>query len=771
MKWNLWQKPPKISYVMDMCPLQQILNDESTTITKDGVMSRVFEIQGKDYTGMNEDDRVSYHERRKHFFEGIGEHLKMTVYSHRYRLGREIENENHGNDVSNEIIEKWSSNFESSFRTRHFISLNTKGGNLLDKTAGQMVETSAPSNDFERLNLLDEVSLSLTKNLERYQPRELKGENLASFWGWLLNGKSQSQTLPHNLVFDDLLSGSDLIWPDKSNYQIFRTNKDSYSCWITIKTYPNDTGDKMLDALFEVTREFCVVQHYEILSKAKAMALIEDKIRFNTALTKAGRLIVEELDALYNLVDADQMRICNHGQAVQVFADSEKELIAAASDITSAIESWGIRTKRENKLQEPLFWSQFPGLEDTQVRKREITTDNFTQFVSFPSIGEGLDSCSWGNAPAALFKSSTNSEYAFTFHESTEDQALGNTLIFGGPSSGKTTLVSFLETNILKFPKMRIINFDRLHGMEIATRMQDGHYEDFNDRIELNPFQMEDNNTNRVFLINWLKMLSGKETDVNVEQLNLALSMVYDLDKKDRSLSEMKAAFGIGGDNSLFDSMKKWLPDGAYDHYFGSRKDSLSFDKRMVTFDMTTQLDLPDVLAPTLDYIFHRIEQTIIADPSPFFIFVDEVRSYLNSDFHKKLSKATQEYRKLDGVVCVAAQRAGHVLDHPNGHDLMSNFSTYFLFGDTQADESHYIDQLGLSKSEFKWIKTDAEPRKVMMKRAKLGEVAILDVDLSSLGELLNVYSSSAKNVSAMNTMRKKNSNWKRDYINKGSNE
>ncbi len=766
MMWNLWQKPPKISYVMDMCPLQQILSDEKTTITKDGVMNRVFEIQGKDYTGMNEDDRVSFHERRKHFFEGVGEHLKMTVYSHRYKLGRDIQNENHGNEISNEIIERWSKNFESSYRTRHFISLNTKSGNLLDKTAGKVIETTAPSNDNERLNLLDDAGKILEKNLEVYHPHELVGENLASFWGWILNGKSQSQTLPTNLVFDDLLTGTDLIWPDKKNYQIYRTNIDTYSCWVTIKNYPNDTGDKMLDALFEVTEEFCVIQHYEMLTKAKSMALIEDKIRFNSAITKAGRLIVEELSELYELVEADEMRICNHGQAVQVFADTEEELFEAVGNITNAIESWGIRAKRENKLQEPLFWSQFPGLEDTQVRKREITTDNFTQFVSFPAIGEGLDSCSWGNAPAALFKSSTNSEYAFTFHESTQDQALGNTLIFGGSNSGKTTLISFLETNILKFPKMRIINFDRLHGMEVATRMQGGHYEDFNDRIELNPFQLENNNINRVFLLNWLQMLSGKNDGTSVEQLNLAINMIYDLDKKDRSLSEMKAAFGVGDESSLFGAMKKWLPDGAYEHYFNSRKDSLSFEKRIVTFDMTTQLDLPDVLAPTIDYIFHRIEQTIIADPSPFFIFVDEVRSYLNSAFHEKLNKSSQEYRKLDGVICMAAQRAGHVLDNKNVKEIASNIATYLLFGDTQADESHYIDKIGLTKAEFKWIKMNAEPRKVMMKRATTGEVAILDVDLKSIGELLNTYSSSAKNVSLMNAMRKGNTDWKRDYLN-----
>ncbi len=763
--WKMWKKAPKISYVMDMCPLHMILSDEVTTLTKDGVMTRVFEIRGKDYTGMNEADQVSYHDRRKQFFESVGDHLKMTVYSHRYRLGRDIKNENHGNPISNEIASRWSNQFESSYRTRHFIALSTKNGSVLDATAGKIIESNAPQNDIERLNLLDDVSGVLMKQLEVYRPNKLKADNLASFWAWLLNGKSVSQVIPKSLVFDDLLAGSDLLWPGGENYQIYRTDKDTYSAWITIKTYPNDTGDRMMDSLFETTQDFSLIQHYEMITKNKALYLIEDKVRFNASLTKAGGMILDELRELYELIESDNMSICKHGYTVQVYGDTLEELKKAIVEINGAVESWGIRTKRENKLQEPLFWSQFPGLEATQVRKREITTDNFTQFVNFPAIGEGLDSCSWGNTSAALFKSSTNSEFAFTFHESTGDQALGNTLILGGPGSGKTTLISFLETNILKFPKMRIVNFDRLHGMEVATRLQDGHYEDFNDNIELNPFQMENNNTNRVFLQNWLQMLSGRKDDVSIEQINLAIGMVYDLDKKDRTLSEMKSAFGIGGEKSLYGALKKWLPDGAYEGYFNSRKDSLSFDKRMITFDMTTQLDMPDVLGPTLAYIFHRLEQTIISDPSPFFVFVDEVKSFLDSPFHSKLNKATQEYRKLDGVLCMAGQRAGHVLDHPNAKGMMSNFATYLLYGDSQADESHYVDQLGLSQSEFKWIKSNSEPRKVLMKRPNTGEVAILDVDLSSIGELVTAYSSSAKNVDRLNKLRRKSSDWKEKYL------
>jgi type IV secretion system protein VirB4/ComB4 competence protein len=65
-------------------------------------------------------------------------------------------------------------------------------------------------------------------------------------------------------------------------------------------------------------------------------------------------------------------------------------------------------------------------------------------FVTFSSDNAGLDKNSWGNEPVCKFYTDENSIYNFSFHETADKEALGNTIIIGGTGSGKTTFASFL---------------------------------------------------------------------------------------------------------------------------------------------------------------------------------------------------------------------------------------------------------------------------------------------------------------------------------------
>jgi type IV secretory pathway VirB4 component len=71
-------------------------------------------------------------------------------------------------------------------------------------------------------------------------------------------------------------------------------------------------------------------------------------------------------------------------------------------------------------------------------------------FVTFSSDNAGLDKNSWGNEPVCKFYTDENSIYNFSFHETADKEALGNTIIIGGTGSGKTTFASFLLAQSMK---------------------------------------------------------------------------------------------------------------------------------------------------------------------------------------------------------------------------------------------------------------------------------------------------------------------------------
>ena len=63
------------------------------------------------------------------------------------------------------------------------------------------------------------------------------------------------------------------------------------------------------------------------------------------------------------------------------------------------------------------------------------------------------------------------------------------------------------------------------------------------------------------------------------------------------------------------------------------------------------------------------------------------------------------------------------------------------LFPTPKARPEHYIDGLGLTDSEYYWIKNCPNPRNVMIKKMGSNSV-IIDVDLSIIGNYLKLFSS-----------------------------
>jgi hypothetical protein len=113
-------------------------------------------------------------------------------------------------------------------------------------------------------------------------------------------------------------------------------------------------------------------------------------------------------------------------------------------------------------------------------------------FVTFSSDNAGLDKNSWGNEPVCKFYTDENSIYNFSFHETADKEALGNTIIIGGTGSGKTTFASFLLAQSMKYKKFKCMAFDRGLGLNIFANVIDANYTDFSNGIQnINPLQID----------------------------------------------------------------------------------------------------------------------------------------------------------------------------------------------------------------------------------------------------------------------------------------
>ncbi|MBL4898009.1 MAG: hypothetical protein JKX76_00035 [Colwellia sp.] len=549
----------------------------------------------------------------------------------------------------------------------------------------------------------------------------------------------------------------------RKRYQIYDGTEKIYSAWLIIKLPAIATEAGLMDALFRVSNEISLYQTFSKIPKNKALAQVEDRLSNIVSFLSNSDILLIELNELLQRIQADEISLMRHRFAVEVFAETPKELEISVNDVRHAIEAYGFTVARERRNQEALFWSRFPELHNYNSRVRPITSENAAHFATFTTVGEGMDSCSWGDMPVTTFKTTTDSEYAFTFHESTGRYALGNTLAIGGAGTGKTTLISFLISQCFKFTGFRALCLDRLHGMEVFTKLHSGSYQDFIDGVEVNPLHLEDTPDNRAFLQVWLQMITGKDDDENQEMINNAIKQNYTLDKKDRCLEELAFAFGQKSKASARLSLERWLPGNAFGSFFNGSTDAIDFKNPLVTFDMTSLLDLPDVVGPMAYFIFHKLFQ-VARKPGGYAVFVDELPKYLNSEtFAPYIDVILQEIRKTDGVGIFAAQSADKVLKSQYADTFLNNIATYLLFPEPKASKEDYIDRFGLTDQEYTWIKT-GQPRHVMVKK-KNGESVIININLASLGKYLNVFDSGSDSVQKINEMEASGGNWKEDFL------
>jgi type IV secretion/conjugal transfer VirB4 family ATPase len=766
LKW--WKPLPKPRYVEDLLPIAGLTNSD-TLILKNGHLAAVYQINGKDYTGMDDDQLKTLHKVRNEAIRNMPSNVIATAHIRRIKEADRGSESLRDNEIANEINKRWSSRFLYSYRNKHYLVIATTDGGMFDELAAL---TTGKRGAVRASLILDEATRELRNRLSDYRPRRLSGGDLCSFLSSYLNGRICRQKSVD--FFNDLLTGANIVFPDNKPYQIFEGASVRYAAWLSIKSYEDNTTAKMIDDILRLQAELTLFSQWQTIPPDKAFMILDDKRRTAQSWMRFSDETEAEFSEFFTRIEAKELSLCYSGYAIQLTSDSLDDLEKIVDNVISIVEYYGYRTIRERNNIEPLYWSMLPGLERLFVRKRHLSSENVADMVSFATIGEGFERCSWGDSPVTRFLTDANTEYRFTFHNSESDRALGHTLIFGGSNSGKTTLIDFLLSQALRFKELRIILFDRQNGQRIFSETHDATYADLGINTPLNPFLLPDAPANRTYLSNMIGDMVGlSEPNPAIE---FAINLIYkNLKPDERSLNNALSAFAPSSatEFDLTSALKSYTGSGKYAHFYNAKKDGLDFESsRIVAFNVDSVIDDPKILGLLLNYIFYRIRLISMSSetnqPKPHIIFADELPKLLDSDdFARRVKETVLEARKLDGVFIGAAQTPQAITNHPIGKSVLTSFANFIFFPDALADEKTLRDDFQLSQTEIDWIKRSSEIRKVLFKRNG-GESVILNVDLAPLAEYLKCFSSSSGERERLDKTIKTHQ-WKKEFLCLGS--
>ncbi len=389
----------------------------------------------------------------------------------------------------------------------------------------------------------------------------------------------------------------------------------------------------------------------------------------------------------------------------------------------------------------------------------DLRDQNIAALWALPHSATGMLASQFGPAPVRWFKTPTGQSYAFQFQVVNKPFSLGNFLVFAPSGVGKSTLIMHLMGGLAKFENVRSYIFDSKEGTRFMVEAMGGLYQAY-DGLSLNPLDVgEDTPKNRERVYAILKSLAGIDLeDGDIDALNHAVDLAFQIEPPHRTLNAIYP-FAFARRSALRRAFAQWVTDdkgntGLRSHIFNAPHDSLGGllnQSHMVGINMNEALADPALGGPVVGHISEAISKSVAGRNGGFVIFIDEAAKLLsNPGFRDLGAEMYREYRKLGGAVGMAFQDPAGLGKTGAAEAIIENTATMIFFPNSKVTEES-LKPFNLNEEQKLFVQGRTRSRKkndrrvLIIKRDEASgfeESAILDVDLTPLGDAARFYRS-----------------------------
>ena len=634
---------------------------------------------------------------------------------------------------------------------------------LLSGLITRLASASPPLETADALEACRKLAQTLCASLGRYEPESLgcyedagrRCSSLLEYLALLVNGEWQRMPLPRGPLSRALATTRLCFGREVVEYR--SPSGSRVGAMLGIKEYPTPSVVGMLDRLLSAPFAFVLTQSFAFLSKASGQALLTRQIN---RMANAGDFAVSQAAELGDALDAltsNEFVMGDHHFTLQVLAAPDevaegrpaqerlRTLNGCVAQARAILADTGMTVAREDLALEGAFWAQLPGSFQVRPRKAPITSRNFAAMVPFHNFPPGRATGNhWGEA-LALFPTRAQSAYHFSLHASDPGDGdgrrdAGHTFICGPTGSGKTVLIGFLVAMLTRQSVTQVL-LDKDRGLERLVRALGGEYLTLRNGLAtgFNPLQLPAIPGHVEFLRSWLQLLArGTGTrPLSVREqrdLDQALRGVLSLGPQARRLSRLLEFLDPTDLEGLHARLARWCEagEGPYAWVFDHPGDSVTgrlAGRSVIGFDVTEFLDNDVVRAPVTMYLFHLVRQML--DGRRLVCWMDEFWRLLEDPAFASFAKdGPKTWRKLNGVMCLATQSAGDVLESPISRTIIEQTPTKIFFPNGDASPEEYVAGFGLTHREFALVREELEPgaRAFLVKQGHQSVVCRLDL-------------------------------------------
>ncbi|MSP33698.1 MAG: VirB4 family type IV secretion/conjugal transfer ATPase [Rickettsiales bacterium] len=658
---------------------------------------------------------------------------------------------------SNRVNEEWAAKHsdDKSFINEHYLTIirgqDTSGIAVLESMAKKLQHKTDrgawESYMRECYDELDEMTERILSGFSNYGAQALgivetddgTHSELLEFLSRLINaGYSQPIAIPlgeisHHLPISRMYFGNKSI-------EVHNSSGVKHAGIVAIKEYRPSTHAGVFDGFMQMPFELVISQSFAFVNRMIAISSMQLQQRRLVQSEDVAVSQIQEIDQALDSAMSGEFAFGNHHLTVLCVEDSPKSLESALSMAVVELSNSGITGVREKLNMEPAYWAQLPGNADYMARRCTVNTFNIAAFASFHNYPSGKRKKNhWGDA-VTVFNTVSGTPYFFSFHV----RDVGHTMIIGPTGSGKTVLLNFLCAQAQKF-NCRLFFFDKDRGAEIFIRAIRGRYmiPDAAKNSGFNPFQLKETNSNKAFLVEFLKTLVSTNGEIvtaqDMERINEAINGNYKLPQNQRRIRNIAPFMGLSGPGTLAGRLGMWHSEGSHAKLFDNEKDVIDFTSaRTFGIEMAEILKDKTSISPVLLYLFHRIQSSL--DGSPTMIVLDEAWALIgNAVFAPKIKDWLKVLRKLNTFVVFATQSVEDAAKSSISDTLVQQTATQIFLPNLKATPL-YREVFMLSEREFTLVKTtDPSSRFFLVKQDNDGVIA--RIDLGGMDEVIRTLS------------------------------
>jgi type IV secretion/conjugal transfer VirB4 family ATPase len=479
----------------------------------------------------------------------------------------------------------------------------------------------------------------------------------------------------------------------------------------TITGFPASTIPGILDQLNHLSLEYRWSTRYICLAKDDAQREFESiRRRFwqgrKSIVTLLKETITKEESALVDNASAGKAGevdaaleelghdIVSYGYLTSTIVVWDEDLDVArrkSQAVRQIIQQNGFVVRDESLNAQEAWLGSLPGHLWANVRRPPVSTTTLAHIMPLSSIWAGdrenshlLERTGVGTAHVYC---STAGSTPFRLNLAVQD--VGHTFIVGPTGAGKSTLLGTLAIQFLRYPRAQVIIIDKDRSARALTLALEGViYEPGDERAatSFQPLRNIDDQVERVWASQFIELLLAQQKVVLSPELkeyvDSALASLASNPPEHRTISGL--SFLLTPD--LKAALYPYTVRGNYGQVFDAAHDSVDNTSSWQMFEMGALMRMgEEVVAPALDYVFHRVEARF--DGRPTLLILDEAWLFLKHPiFVKRLQDWLKTLRKRNVYVVFATQDVADAANSPIAHTIVQACPTKIYLPDEQAN-------------------------------------------------------------------------------------